>query len=244
MRLLAACGVFFLSAAGFAGDNPSGSRVPVLVELFTSEGCSSCPPADRLLTKLDREQPVGGANIVVLSEHVDYWNQLGWKDPFSSAAFSQRQRDYAEMLSGDVYTPEMVVDGAKGFVGSNESDALRAIRDAAHKPKAAIRIDAHQENGKARIVLHMDEAADGPLYLALAHEAKQSQVLRGENAGRGLSHVAVVYSIQKLGKLDRTASGFEKEVVVSSEQGTRVVAFATKSGAGRITAIGQARLDR
>ena len=185
MKLLIAISVLIGSCL-MAGNAPS-SRVPVLLELFTSEGCSSCPPADRLLEKFDRDQSIAGADLVVLSEHVDYWNQLGWKDPFSSAAYSERQREYAERLHGEVYTPELVVDGAKGLVGSDEREATAAIRDALRAPKASIGVSAQVMEGKAKIGIHMDQGVEGDVYLALAHDATSSQVLRGENRGRALT---------------------------------------------------------
>src|SRR5262249_23201319 len=114
----------------------SGPPVPVLVELFTSEGCSSCPPADRLLSDLVAHQPVPGALIIGLSEHVDYWNNLGWKDPSSDHLSSARQSAYS--TAGDVYTPQMIVDGRDSFVGSERGTAIAAITKAASTPKAPI----------------------------------------------------------------------------------------------------------
>ena len=114
-------------------------RAAVLVELFTSEGCSSCPPADDLLIQLDKEQPVPDAEIVAISEHVDYWNRLGWADPFSSAAFSERQNQYARAFgTNQIYTPQMVVDGRTAFIGSQEGKARREIAQAAQAPKAKV----------------------------------------------------------------------------------------------------------
>ena len=120
--------------AGMAGQDDTVVQHPVLVELFTSEGCSSCPPADDLLARLERTQPV-----IVMSEHVDYWNRIGWTDPYSSHAFSERQENYARRFRiNGPYTPQMVVDGRTEFVGSDGYEAVNAIRAAAKETKAAI----------------------------------------------------------------------------------------------------------
>src|SRR5260221_14262145 len=117
----------------------TGVRVPVVLELFTSEGCSSCPPADALLARLEEEQPVAGAEIIALEEHVDYWDHQGWIDPFSSAQWTQRQQGYASGFADHgVYTPELVVNGRSGFVGSHQGDAYRAIASAVSQPRTPI----------------------------------------------------------------------------------------------------------
>src|ERR1700716_561296 len=114
-----------------ADSNRTPERVPVVLELFTSEGCSSCPPADALLARVAEQQPVGGADVIALEEHVDYWDHQGWVDPFSSAQWTQRQRDYALRFSDHgVYTPQLVVNGRSGFVGSRAAETYRAITGA------------------------------------------------------------------------------------------------------------------
>src|SRR4051812_36388364 len=126
--------IFALAAAAHA------QRTPVLAELFTSEGCSSCPPADVLLQNLDLRQPVAGAHILVLSEHVDYWNQLGWRDPFSSAQFTQRQERYSRALGAELFTPQLVVDGREQVLGNDRKAVQDAITRAASRTKFPIHI--------------------------------------------------------------------------------------------------------
>src|SRR5262245_49245421 len=128
------------AASAMAGPGV-GARSPVIVELFTSEGCSSCPPADAVLMQLQKDQPVAGAEVIALSEHVDYWNYIGWSDPFSSAAFSARQETYAQAFKREsVYTPQIVVDGQAEVVGSNINKVREAIGNAARLPKADVKI--------------------------------------------------------------------------------------------------------
>ena len=219
---------------------PQGrGRVPVLVELFTSEGCSSCPPADALLEKLDRIQPVPDAEILVLSEHVDYWNSLGWKDPFSSHEFSSRQEAYGRRFHRDgVYTPQMVVDGSSEFVGSDSRQALAAIAHAVQAEKVQVRISRIQPSAASPANLRIEVDAgrfSGEVYLAVAENRAASQVLRGENRGRSLQHVAVVRRIQSIGNWNGRTP-FTKDIVAgeASASTTRLVAFAQESGDGRV----------
>jgi hypothetical protein len=171
-----------LAGAIEVSGGPAGVT-PVLVELFTSEGCSDCPPADRLLEQLDQAQPVPAADIIVMSEHVDYWDRLGWKDPFSAHAFSERQEEYARRLHVDgPYTPQMVVDGVTEFVGSDGRRALSAIASAVKGPKSPVRI-THPAGSTVRVEVDPTGRAAG-VYLAVVAKTGASQVLRGENRGR------------------------------------------------------------
>lgn len=204
-----------LCAAAFAD---SSTRVPVVVELFTSEGCSSCPPADAVLARIVHTQPVEAARVIALSEHVDYWNNLGWVDPFSSPQFRARQSDYARAFRVDsVYTPQMVVDGRAEFVGDDYSRAVTEIGRAAAQPAASIRLGTAR-NAKDRELIDLsvsirdlppvwvsqNKKAPEPLLvlLAVTEDNLTSEVQHGENSGRRLRHVAVVRSFGVIGNLD------------------------------------------
>lgn len=199
---------------------PDAASTPVLVELFTSEGCSSCPPADALLSRLDRTQPIRGADIIVLEEHVDYWDRLGWKDSFSSEAATARQNEYGEAFGGSqVYTPQMIVDRRAEFVGSSDADALRAIRVASQAPKPAIQLTWEKGDTLAIHIEQVNNAGHGDgqqLFLVVAENMLHSDVKRGENAGRVLEHNGVVRQVLPLGKIDAAPSGFSSSVAVHS----------------------------
>jgi hypothetical protein len=184
-------------------DRSLGDAVPVVVELFTSEGCSSCPPADALLGKLIDTQPAAGVRIIGLGEHVDYWDHQGWRDRFSSASLTQRQQLYgARFNDASIYTPQMVVDGRSEFVGSDGEAARRAIEKAAALPHARVEI-RFEAPLRATIVASAVEVARGEradFVLAITEDRLQSDVTRGENHGRVLKHAAVVRSLQTLGE--------------------------------------------
>jgi hypothetical protein len=186
----------------------SGSPVPVVVELFTSEGCSSCPPADRLLADLVKTQPVPGALVIGLSEHVDYWDNLGWKDPFSSALFTRRQSGYATLAGhGDVYTPQMVMNGGEAVVGSDREAAVAAIGRAAAKPAPIAIALTWNDTGHVETVIAAHAASSvEQVYLAVTEDGLASSVKSGENAGHTLDHTGVTRRLIRLGALKADGS--------------------------------------
>jgi hypothetical protein len=203
-------------------------RAPVLVELFTSEGCSSCPPADRLLEQLD-------ARAIVLSEHVDYWDRQGWKDRFSSFAFTQRQELYARLFRVErPYTPQMVVDGAIEFLGGDAQRAADEIALAAGQPKIDLRL-ARTASGVSVEIAAAPKSAD--VMLALAEASAQTHVGGGENKGLQLRHVAAVRSLRKIASV-RRGERFTREIELPATAASqRVVVFLQESGQARVDAV-------
>ena len=210
-----------VGAAGRQGA-PAGAAVPVLVELFTSEGCSSCPPADALLTRLAAEKTMGGAGIVALAFHVDYWDRLGWKDRFSSAAFTERQNRYADAWKSDrVYTPQAVVDGRVELVGTDVNKVLEALTASAARPHArvAVALAAGDEPASARAVRVDVEPPAGAAFtadvmLAVAEDGLSTEVTAGENARKHLQHTGVVRSLTRVGRIGKGAAAHLESVKV------------------------------
>jgi hypothetical protein len=198
------------TGTAFAG--PPAERQPVIVELFSSEGCSSCPPADTLLASLARAQPVPGAEVIALEFHVDYWNYLGWSDPFSNAAFSGRQRAYSSAFGlRSIYTPQMVVDGRAEVLGSDRDGAKSAIADAARAPRAKLTL-ALAGDKIAVTVADLPDAKDpSSVWLAITEEGLRTDVPRGENAGSTLAHGPIVRSLARIAAIPAGARTFAGE---------------------------------
>ena len=193
-----------------SGGVQTASPTPVIVELFTSEGCSDCPPADVLLDQLIAMPPLAGVEIIGLGQHVDYWDRQGWKDRFSSAALTNRQQLYQTRFGTEsIYTPQMVVDGRAEFVGSDAGAARRAIARSQAAPHGVVKI-AVSGAEPGRTVHVSVTASDLPglgrgdradLIVAVTESGLRTEVTRGENHGRTLTHAAVVRHMAAIGRV-------------------------------------------
>jgi hypothetical protein len=207
--LLVLCSPFAANTKAQTSALDAG-RKPVVVELFTSEGCSSCPPADALLQQLQQQQPVAGAEIIALEEHVDYWNHDGWIDPYSSSEWTERQQSYAALFKNDPYTPELVVNGRSQFVGNNARKAEFEIGKAAGGLGTEVKITSgnSEAKGSQRFTVSVGKLARSPggdvaeVWLAVTEDGLQSSVSLGENAGHVLHHIATLRSLHKIGVAD------------------------------------------
>lgn len=246
---------------GAGGQSPAKSEasgaprdalaVPVVVELFTSEGCSSCPPADALLARLETIQPVEGARIVPLAFHVDYWDELGWPDPFASPSYTARQRTYAS-VDGRMYTPQAVVGGRTELVGSDASGLVQAIRAAGRRPRATVELGVRRDGSGLETTVRVGAlpgvpaAAPGTaavVYVALTQAEADVEVRRGENGGRTLHHTAIVRRFVAAGPVG--GSGGEVHAKLELPTGIpvaalRVVAFVQRDGRDIVAAETQA----
>lgn len=228
-----------------AAGPPNDTRYPILLELFTSEGCSSCPPADKWVASLDSRQPISTAQIIVLSEHVDYWDHDGWKDPFSSAALTERQGEYERKMGlGDVYTPQMILNGATVISLAHKEKVEQAFQDADAAPAVSVHINsAAIDSGqpgilRGRVEVDANPREHGDVYVVTALDQADTQVLKGENGGHHLSYVGVVQNITKIGKLEKGKS-FARDFTVKLKAGTdpknlRVIAFVQEPGFGKV----------
>lgn len=214
-------------------------RPPVLVELFTSEGCSSCPPADAALAALARDPAYKTAEVIPLELHVDYWNDLGWADPFSSPDFTARQEEYARALGGDgLFTPQMVVDGWVSGVASSSS-LRRGVAKAAARDKARLEVLVANARPGLDVVVRPPAGLTGRLLVAVSEDRLSSKVERGENRGLTLAHAPVARLLVDEGQV---AAEHHVRLGVSSgwkRDRLRVVAF-VQDATGRVVALGTA----
>jgi hypothetical protein len=228
--------------AGASGDStPAAATHPVVLELFTSQGCSSCPAADELLSRLHR----GGAPAVIpLAFHVDSWNHEGWTDPFSSAEWTRRHAFYARKLGAKgAYTPQVVVDGSTELLGSDARALAAAIEKAAERPAAAVSLELAPVPGADSVRIEVsgrlpEELRGGKveLLVALVETGLETPVKRGENGGRTLKNDHVVRRLEKLGRIDVGEGGAFREAVEISlparwaRPNLSAVAFVQESG--------------
>lgn len=237
---------------------PAPARSAVVVELFTSEGCSSCPPADDVLTRLAHKQLTPDVDVIALGEHVDYWDRLGWRDPFSSAAFSARQSTYDDHAfhRNEVYTPQLVVDGQYEQVGSDVTAVRRAIARAAQAQKATVAVTVTRAPASGD--LRVDVRADAPptlavrdrvdVIVAVTEDNLVTDVRRGENRGRTLKHSAVVRYLAAAGTWSPESSASATSISVPWQANwkaayVRVIGFLQEHESRRIVGAGFATLD-
>jgi len=193
-----------------ASGEAAAAKTPVVIELFTSEGCSTCPPADKVLGYMEEKQPFPGTTVIPLEEHVDYWNHEGWNDPYSSAKWTDRQKSYAGLFKKTEYTPQMVIDGKTELIGSDGPSVVKAVQAAVQAQKTDVKIVAAATDAKGlrhyTVTTGKISAAsngDSPeVWLAVTEDGLQSSVNAGENSGQTLHHAATLRSLQKIGVAD------------------------------------------
>jgi len=240
-----------------ASVQPSMPKSVVVLELFTSEGCSSCPPADAVLTRLVMRQPVAGVEVFALGEHVDYWDRLGWRDPFSSAAYSARQSTYDSRVfhRNDVYTPQLVVDGQLERVGSDVDAVQRAVKQAAQAPKAVVDVVTRAGERALRVNVHVTVPPSLALrdsvdvVDAITEDNLATEVRSGENRGRTLKHSAVVRSLTAIGTLSPGEREWSNGVTVPlatdwMAANVRIISFLQERESRHISGAGSASGSR
>lgn len=243
-RAVALSLIALLSASGLTRAQSTADRIPVVAELFTSEGCSSCPPADGLLEILLQEQPIKGVYVIALSEHVTYWDHQGWKDPFSAQQYTVRQQQYGLRFNIDsIYTPQLVIDGTREFVGSDKRAIERALTDAAKTSKPVLNVMATVVDGSLNMTAAgpgLTAENDAELVFAVTEDHLVVDVPRGENAKRTLKHSGVVRWLKSAGATG-SSSATTATVKLAPDwhrENLRIVAFVQSRKDRKVVAAG------
>lgn len=217
-------------------------RQPVLVELFTSEGCSSCPPADKILAYLERQQPATQAEIITLALHVDYWDYIGWKDEFASPLYSQRQELYGQKFKLEsIYTPQMIVDGETEFVGNEPGKAVNTVIKALNSKKANVEISRAGEKVKIKLT-DFPVHEESTVYFVVAEDNLSNRVKRGENSGQKLEHISVARELKSIGLIDAKTNDFAIETDLTLQpkwetKNLKIIIFAQENASRKIWAV-------
>jgi len=225
----------------------SEKKAFVLLELYTSEGCPTCPPADANLAFLEKEQPFVQAEIITLALHVDYWNSLSWKDQYSSPMFSRRQQIYSMALKvNSNYTPQMIVDGQTQFVGNNMAKAHKAITEAAKIQKATIEIAPAADKYKIKIS-DIPTHGNATIFLAITEDNLPSSLKNGVTSGKNPEHISVVRELKSLGFLTAEQKDLELETILQIQSAWRkenlkLVVFVQENGSRKVLGVGRLTL--
>lgn len=218
------------------------AKTPVLVELFTSQGCPTCPAADKVLADLETSQPISDAEIITMAWHVDYWDSFGWRDEFSSPVFSQRQVAYSRALNfSGTYTPQMFVDGTVYFIGTKLDKATKAITNAAKDAKPEINISLDKDKIKISIP-NLPKHEKATVFAAFTQDNLSRKIGRGNNAGKTLLHSSVVRDLRAVGSIDPQKQSFVSETVLQfqpewNKENLKLIIFVQENGSRKILAI-------
>lgn len=246
--------IFSLFVFGFQNEataqNSSAAQKKtfVLLELFTSEGCPTCPPADANLASLEREQSFAGTEVVTLALHVDYWNSVSWKDVYSSPLFSRRQKLYEQALKIDQsYTPQMIVDGRFEFTGVNMAKAQKAITDAAKINKASIEIAEANEKLKIKIY-DVPAHQNASIFLAITEDKLTSNRKTGKNPEENPAHTSVVRNLTPIGMLTAAQTNFEMETALQLQpdwkrENLKIVVFIQENTSRKVLGVSRIALN-
>lgn len=244
-----------LTAVPAGGTDTVRSATPVLIELFTSEGCSSCPPADAWLQRIDASQPLPGVEVIVLSEHVTCWNHDGWKDPYSQELYTERQSNYVRALGlSTPYTPQVIVNGTSELRLNEPEQMKQVLLAASSAPRIPASITTLSVTRSGPPILRAHIEVDGGLLrrnadivAVVALDHAKTQVAHGENGGKLLTHVAVAQELVKIGKLEKKktlSQDIEIKLPLNTDsQNLRLIVFVQEPGSGSVLGATSERTD-
>jgi hypothetical protein len=239
--------ILLIGMNAFGQNNPEKKTVKgfALLELYTSEGCSSCPPADELMGRIQNEYKEN--NVYVLAYHVHYWDRQGWKDIFSNADYTKRQYDYAKFLGKEpIYTPQLIINGKADYVASQETLVRNGIKSALSKPVTTnLSLGASQTNNNLNVNYNIEGTfKNSSLFIAIVQKTAKSNVKRGENANRILSHYQIVHQLHSIDLKDKKGAVSIHLPKSFNEKDFEVIGFVQDKNNGTISVATRANFQQ